>query len=417
MCGRSRCRWCCSRRCTFAAVGALWAHVARPDARRGAVAFLVLLPWGLRNYIRYGELFLTDSHGGHTALVGANPNSDGRYSRSLNRLYAEGTGYALFAPPHRESDRAAYALAKPGRPRARLCARPARGQGRSAARPRAPAALLAALPRERAAGAARDCFDRHRAGVERVVDGFWYAAGRRDADRDRGPRLRAGTGRALALLPLPLALTALYALFFAEVRYHLAIVVLLLPFAGRRAALAGEPPAASCAAGRARRRSCPRRLVALARGGGLRRVAAAGRRGRRTCASATAGRSASARRRGQTRLCACAGDRSAARRGRLAGARRLGRLRPAAVGPRGSRRPSTSILPPGRYRISHAARRGSAPRFRPPSIWPPGGPIWPQAPWPGGGTPVTLGGDDRPRRRKAARRGRSGARNSNWPRR
>ena len=41
---------------------------------------------------RYGEFFLTDSHGGHTALVGANPNTDGVYSRSLNRMFSEGTG-------------------------------------------------------------------------------------------------------------------------------------------------------------------------------------------------------------------------------------------------------------------------------------------------------------------------------------
>ncbi len=37
---------------------------------------------------------------------------------------------------------------------------------------------------------------------------------------------------ALTLLPLPLALLVLYTLFFAEARYHLAILVLLLPFAG-----------------------------------------------------------------------------------------------------------------------------------------------------------------------------------------
>src|SRR5207344_908693 len=48
----------------------------------------------------------------HTALVGANPNSEGRYSRSLNRLFAEGTGYKLFEPPHPAADRAAFALAK-----------------------------------------------------------------------------------------------------------------------------------------------------------------------------------------------------------------------------------------------------------------------------------------------------------------
>ena len=65
----------------------------------------------LRNHARYGEWFLTDSHGGLTALVGANPNSDGRYSRSLNRLFSEVTGYTLLVEPHRESDRAAYQLA------------------------------------------------------------------------------------------------------------------------------------------------------------------------------------------------------------------------------------------------------------------------------------------------------------------
>src|SRR6185295_4708254 len=67
-----------------------WAAGARPRAALAraalalAVALLVLAPWGLRNRRLYGETFLTDSHGGHTALVGANPNSEGTYSRSLN---------------------------------------------------------------------------------------------------------------------------------------------------------------------------------------------------------------------------------------------------------------------------------------------------------------------------------------------
>ena len=83
----------------------------------------------------------------------------------------------------------------------------------------------------RACCAPGNWFDVHRAGVERLVDGSWFlfvaaialgivaAAARRNWP-------------ALTLLPLPLALTALYAIFFAEARYHLAIVVLLLPFAG-----------------------------------------------------------------------------------------------------------------------------------------------------------------------------------------
>src|SRR6185437_8296215 len=167
---------------------------------------------------------------GHTALVGANPDTDGRYSRSLNRLFAEGTGYALFEEPHRASDRVAYALAKQW----------------TAFSPRYALGLLAAKA-DRLLGVERSLlywplyresvlppgnwFDVHRTGVERVVDDSWYlfiagiavgivaAAARRNWP-------------ALTLLPLPLALTLLYTLFFAEARYHLAIAVLLLPFAG-----------------------------------------------------------------------------------------------------------------------------------------------------------------------------------------
>jgi 4-amino-4-deoxy-L-arabinose transferase-like glycosyltransferase len=214
----------------FRARGASWVHVVTRTLAAAVVAFLVLLPWGLRNHHVYGELFFTDSHGGHTALVGANPNSDGSYSRSLNRLFSEGTGYALFVPPHRESDRVAYALAKQW----------------TAFSPRYALGLLVAKA-DRLLGAERPLlywplyrqsvlppgswFDAHRAGVERVVDDSYYlmiaavvmgivaAASRRNWP-------------ALTLLPLPLALLVLYTLFFAEARYHLAIVVLLLPFAG-----------------------------------------------------------------------------------------------------------------------------------------------------------------------------------------
>jgi 4-amino-4-deoxy-L-arabinose transferase-like glycosyltransferase len=214
----------------FRARGASWAHVLTRTIAAAVVAFLVLLPWGLRNHHVYGELFFTDSHGGHTALVGANPNSDGSYSRSLNRLFAAGTGYALFAPPHRESDRIAYALAKqwtafsPPYALGLLVAKADRLMG--AERPLLywPLYRQSVLP-------AGTWFDAHRTGVERVVDGSYYlmiaavimgivaAAARRNWP-------------ALTLLPLPAALLVLYTLFFAEARYHLAIVVLLLPFAG-----------------------------------------------------------------------------------------------------------------------------------------------------------------------------------------
>ena len=214
------------------AVGAPWRRVAAFTALSCALAFLALLPWGLRNRAAYGELFFTDSHGGHTALVGANPNSDGVYSRSLNRMFTAATGYQLAEPPHRESDRAAYALAKRW----------------AAFEPDYALGLLAAkadrlLTHERPllywpvyrqgvlAGAARDGFARHRVALDRLADAFWYALVAAAlvglvvaASRRLWP--------ALALVPLPLALAALYVLFFAEVRYHLAIAVFLFPYAG-----------------------------------------------------------------------------------------------------------------------------------------------------------------------------------------
>ena len=214
----------------FRARGARWIHVLTRALVAALTAFVILLPWGFRNRHRYGEFFLTDSHGGHTALVGANPDSDGVYSRSLNRLFAEGTGYRLFAPPHRESDRAAYDLAKRW----------------TAFEPRYALGLLAAkadrlLTHERAllywplyrqsVIPAGSWFELHRARIEQVVDDFWYLV---VAAAALGVVAAAGRRNwpALTLLPLPLALAALYTLFFAEVRYQLAIAVLLLPFAG-----------------------------------------------------------------------------------------------------------------------------------------------------------------------------------------
>src|SRR6185437_12947278 len=157
----------------FRARGALWIHAITRTVAACFFAFLVLLPWGVRNHLRYGEFFLTDSHGGHTALVGANPDTDGTYSRSLNRLFSEGTGYALFVEPHREADRVAYRLAKQW----------------TAFSPRYALGLLAAKA-DRLLGAERSLlywplyrqsvlppgswFDVHRTGIERVVDGAWY---------------------------------------------------------------------------------------------------------------------------------------------------------------------------------------------------------------------------------------------------
>jgi 4-amino-4-deoxy-L-arabinose transferase-like glycosyltransferase len=214
------------------AVGATWRRVAACTALSCAVAFLALLPWGLRNHARYGELFFTDSHGGHTALVGANPNTEGVYSRSLNRMFTEATGFQLCEPPHRESDRAAYALAK------RWAAfEPDYALGLFAAK--ADRLLTHERPllywpiyRQGVLGEeARAGFARHRVALDRLADVYWYALVAAAliglvvaASRRLWP--------ALALAPLPLALASIYVVFFAEVRYHLAIAVFLFPYAG-----------------------------------------------------------------------------------------------------------------------------------------------------------------------------------------
>ncbi len=208
----------------------LKAAVARTALGCG-VAAVVLLPWGIRNQLRYGELFITDSHGGHTALVGANPDTEGVYSRSLNQMFWLGTGYRLFDPRPREADRAAYALAKSW---ARF--EPAYAVGLVAAkadrlltneRP----LLYWPLYRESVLpDPPRAFFARYRAGIEELVDGFWYFLA---AASVAGIVVAAARRhwRALVLLPFPLALIALYATFFSEVRYHLAIAIFMFPYA------------------------------------------------------------------------------------------------------------------------------------------------------------------------------------------
>ncbi len=214
------------------AVRAPWRRVVGCTTLSCAVVFLMLVPWGLRNEARYGELFLTDSHGGHTALVGANPNTEGVYSRSLNLMFARGTGYALFAEPHRQADRAAYELARkwaafePDYAFGLLAAKADRLLTHERPLLYWPIYRQGVLDAESRAG-----FARHQAALERLVDGFWYAL---VGAAVFGVVVAASRRKweALALLSMPLALAVLYVLFFAEVRYHLAIAVFLFPYAG-----------------------------------------------------------------------------------------------------------------------------------------------------------------------------------------
>ena len=215
---------------------AIGVRPSRALARTGAtvaVALLVLLPWGIRNQQVYGQFFLTDSHGGATALIGANPNSEGAFSRSLNLMFLRATGYRVLdtTARHRDSDRAAYQLAR-----------------RFGAHDRAYAAGLLALKADRLLSHERNLlywplfrqgvlgedqrafFDRHRGGIETMADLSWWLV---------TALFGAGVGicaarrgwPALALLAFPLALAGIYTLFFAEVRYHLAIAPLVFPMA------------------------------------------------------------------------------------------------------------------------------------------------------------------------------------------
>ena len=176
-----------------------------------SATLLVLLPWGIRHVRQSGELYFTDDHGGITALIGANPDSEGTYTRALNSLFKDVTGRSVLDEPHRQTDRAAYAMARewlrfePGYalglaadkadrlfdPEHRLLYWPIFRPGVLVGRP---AAFFARAP-----GRVRRARRRVRARRRR-------ARARRHRDRRRAPALAACS----ALLPFQLALSATY---------------------------------------------------------------------------------------------------------------------------------------------------------------------------------------------------------------
>jgi 4-amino-4-deoxy-L-arabinose transferase-like glycosyltransferase len=217
-----------------------WRVVVQGGALACLAAALVLVPWAVRNRLRYGETFFTDSHGGLTALVGANPNSEGRYSRSLNRMFELVTGHRLLAEPHRVADRASYQLA-----RQFTRFEPAYAAGLvvlKAERLLANERPLLYWPLYRAGvlseGQSR-WFAAHRAGAERLVDWFWaFLVGATVLGLALAARRRQWA--AFTFVPVQLGLIAIYALFFAEVRYQLPIVMLMFPPAGAAVAAVSE---------------------------------------------------------------------------------------------------------------------------------------------------------------------------------
>jgi hypothetical protein len=196
-----------------------------------ATTLIVLLPWGIRHVRESGSLYFTDDHGGITALIGANPNSEGTYTRALNRMFKDVTGRSVLDEPHRETDRLAYGIARewfrfePGYalglgtlkadrlfdPEHRLLYwsvfRPGVLVGR-------PAAWFAA----------------RRGGISGFVDAFGLAVAGLALAGVAAAVARRRWGL-LALVPFQLGLIATYTIFFAEPRYRLPIEMLAFPFA------------------------------------------------------------------------------------------------------------------------------------------------------------------------------------------
>jgi hypothetical protein len=215
----------------FRAQSKSWKAATAYTAVACATAVLLLSPWMLRNRLRYGETFLTDSHGGHTALVGGNPNTDGCYSRSLNRMYHDATGFALLAEPHRRADHAALTIAKEWTAFEPLFSLGLLGSKAERLLVHERALLYWPLFRAGVLPAPESSFfGRHRSFIEGVADYYWLTI---VALSLMGIALASVRKQwlALSLLPQIVALVALYTLIFAEPRYRLPIAMLLMPMA------------------------------------------------------------------------------------------------------------------------------------------------------------------------------------------
>jgi 4-amino-4-deoxy-L-arabinose transferase-like glycosyltransferase len=195
-----------------------------------AAALLVLSPWAIRHLRQSGSLYFTDDHGGITALIGANPNSEGTYTRALNRLFQDVTGRGVLDEPHHTTDQAAYAIVREW---TRFEPRYTLGMiTLKADRLFDPEIRLLYWPIFRPGalvGPDATWFAAHHGVIASVADAFGLSV--------MGLTL-AGIAVALArrrwmllaLLPFQLALAATYAIFFAEPRYRLPLEMLAFPF-------------------------------------------------------------------------------------------------------------------------------------------------------------------------------------------
>jgi hypothetical protein len=211
-----------------------WRQGLRRAALRVAVSvgatLVVLAPWGIRHLRESRALYFTDDHGGITALIGANPNSEGTYTRALNRMFLDITGRSVLDEPHHQTDQLAYgivrewwryeptyalglAVMKAERlfdPEDRLFYWPAFRRGVLVGRP---AARVAA----------------HHDALAAAGYGFGLAV-LALALFGAGAAIARRRWPLVALLPLQLSLTATYTIFFAEPRYRLPIEMMAFPF-------------------------------------------------------------------------------------------------------------------------------------------------------------------------------------------
>ncbi|HEY6478193.1 MAG TPA: hypothetical protein VI456_16560, partial [Polyangia bacterium] len=207
-----------------------WRRAALLTAAGLAASLVVLSPWALRHLKQSGALYFTDDHGGITALIGANPNSEGTYTRALNQMFKDVTGRGVLDEPHHATDEAAYRIVREWtryEPRYTLGL-----VALKADRLFDPEIRLLYWPIFRPGvltGSRAAWFAAHHDGIESLADAFGLLvmglalAGVVVAvARRRWP--------IVALLPFQLALVATYTLFFAEPRYRLPIEMLAFPF-------------------------------------------------------------------------------------------------------------------------------------------------------------------------------------------
>ena len=215
-----------------------------------AAALVVLSPWAVRHLRQSGSLYFTDDHGGITALIGANPNSEGTYTRALNRLFKDVTGRSVLDEPHHKTDQAAYAMVGEW---TRFEPRYTLGMiVLKADRLFDPEIRLLYWPIFRPGalvGSRGAWFAAHHGAIETLADGFGLAV-MGLALGGIAVALARRRWMLLALLPFQLALAATYAIFFAEPRYRLPIEMLAFPFV---ALALGELAALGLAVGRRRR--------------------------------------------------------------------------------------------------------------------------------------------------------------------